>query len=147
MTLHLDLGIMVDAPLDAVWTELSDLEGHTRWMADAERITVRGALRRGVGTELVCRTRIGPLHTDDLMVVTRWEPGRCIAMEHRGAVTGTGELRMLPAVGGRTRVVWDEQLAFPWWLGGALGELVARPVLARVWRRNLARLRARLESS
>jgi hypothetical protein len=42
---------------------------------------------------------------------------------------------------------WSETLQFPWWMGGAAGARVARPVLAAVWRRNLRRLRTRVEET
>ena len=54
---------------------------------------------------------------------------------------GKRSLRRRRTVG--TRFVWRERLRFPWWLGGPLGAFVARPVLRRVWRRNLRNLAAR----
>lgn len=41
-----------------------------------------------------------------------------------------------------TQFCWQEVLAFPWWMGGVVGERIAKPVFERVWRANLARLRA-----
>ena len=41
---------------------------------------------------------------------------------------------------GGTTVFWREQLNFPWWFAGRLGEMVAKPILSWVWRRNLANL-------
>jgi hypothetical protein len=63
-------------------------------------------------------------------------------------VTGTGHFLVAPETAGdgaaRTRLTWDEDLAFPWWLGGAVGAFVARPVLRAVWRGNLRRFAARV---
>jgi len=36
---------------------------------------------------------------------------------------------------------WTEQLTFPWWMGGTFGAFAAKPVLRRVWRRNLRHLK------
>jgi hypothetical protein len=42
---------------------------------------------------------------------------------------------------------WVEDLRFPWWMGGPVGLAVARPLLARIWRGSLMRLKERLEIS
>jgi hypothetical protein len=110
-------------------------------MADAESITFVGEQRRGVGTTFDCVTRIGPLRTTDRMTVTRWEPSVAMGIEHRGAVTGVGELRLERAEAG-TKLSWREELRLPWWFGGRVGEAIARPVLRRLWQANLLRLRA-----
>ena len=44
-----------------------------------------------------------------------------------------------------TRFTWREQLDLPWFFGGRFGAIVAEPVLAWVWRRNLARLASRFD--
>ncbi len=121
-----------------VWAALSSIEDHVTWMKDAERITFTSDSRRGVGTAFDCATRVGPLRTLDRMLVTEWEEGTAIAVTHRGLVTGAGRFTLTP-VGGGTRLAWREELSLPWWLGGALGGLVARPVLTALWRGNLRR--------
>jgi len=134
----------VDAPPPVVWGRLADIADHVSWMADAASIRFTGDRRTGVGTTFECETRIGPLRTLDVMEVTEWDDGRALGVRHRGLVTGTGRFTVGPAGADRTRVVWDEDLAFPWWLGGALGGLAARPVLRAVWRGNLRRLAGRV---
>ena len=56
-------------------------------------------------------------------------------------LTGRGRFT-LTATDGGTHFCWHEVLTFPWWMGGRLGERVAKPVFERVWRENLARLRS-----
>ena len=56
---------------------------------------------------------------------------------------GTGRFTLKKATGGRTQFRWKEKLVFPWWMGGPVGAFVSKPVLARVWRRNLQRLAGR----
>ncbi len=102
----------------------------------------------GVGAEFDCLTRVGPLHTTDHFVVTKWEPGAVMGIEHRGAVTGVGEFRLRPLAGGdSTDFCWEETLTFPWWLGSVAGEQFGRPVLKRIWEGNLRRLKARVEDA
>jgi hypothetical protein len=130
----------IAATPEEVWAVVEQIQTHTRWMTDAERITFIGAQMQGVGTEFECLTVIGPLRTTDRMVVTEWQPGAAMGIEHRGAVTGRGRFTLAATAVG-TRFCWREALTFPRWMGGPLGERVAKPVLVRVWRRNLERLR------
>src|SRR5262245_10359132 len=119
-------------------------------MADAAAIRFTGERRTGVGTTFECETRVGPLRTTDVMEVTEWREGEALGVRHRGVVTGTGRFVVGPSPGGDastaragTRLTWDEDLSFPWWLGGRVGAFVARPVLRAVWRGNLRRFAAR----
>jgi hypothetical protein len=141
MSLSIELCTDIPAPPDDVWAVVEQIHTHTQWMADAERITFVGPQMQGVGTEFDCLTVIGPLRTTDRMRVTEWEPGVAMGIEHRGAVVGRGRFT-LDAAGSGTRFCWREVLTFPWWMGGPVGERVAKPVLERVWRGNLERLRA-----
>jgi uncharacterized protein YndB with AHSA1/START domain len=136
----------IAAPPERVWAAVEHIERHTDWMHDAESITFRSAQHAGVGAEFDCRTRVGPLRTTDRFVVTAWEPGVAMGIAHRGAVTGDGELRLHPRGDGATELCWRERLRFPWWLGGVAGELVAKPVLRRLWRGNLARLQRQIDA-
>jgi carbon monoxide dehydrogenase subunit G len=130
--------VTIDAPPAAVWARLSDIADHVTWMADAAAIRFVGDRRAGVGTRFECETRLGPLRTLDVMEVTEWREPQVIGVRHRGLFTGTGAFRLRPD-GRGTRLSWDEDLRFPWWLAGPLGARVARPVLRAVWRRNLRR--------
>lgn len=133
---------------EAVWAHLEDIATHTEWMADAVAIDFLTAQRRGAGTRFACRTRVGPLRTTDLMEITEWSPPSRMGVRHTGAVSGEGHFELAPGpTGHATRMVWHEDLRFPWWLGGPLGALGARPVLRRIWRGNLERLKAQVESS
>lgn len=129
----------VARPPSEVWEHLADLQAHPKWMSDIVRLDFDGEQRRGPGTRMVVETRVGPFRTDDIMEVVDWDEGESITVVHRGAVTGKGRLSVEPD-GTGSRVTWAEKLRFPWWLAGPIGEFVARPILRRVWRRNLARL-------
>ena len=146
MSITIHIAVMIDATPDAVWRTVERIESHVDWMADAETITFRSEAHAGVGAEFDCLTKVGPLHTTDRFVVTRWDPGVAMGIEHRGAVTGTGEFTLAPVDGGvRTQFTWEETLRFPWWLGGPVGEVVGKPVLERIWKGNLRRLKAKVE--
>ena len=135
----------IGASVERVWRTVEDISTHTDWMADAESITFVSEQRSGVGTEFDCLTRVGPLSTVDRMRITEWEPEAVMGIEHRGLVTGSGRFTLRASGAGLTEFCWDEDLHFPIWMGGAIGERGGRPVLMRIWRANLARLRALAE--
>jgi len=144
VTIHICTTIA--ASPDDVWSAVERIETHTEWMLDAETITFRSEHHEGVGAEFDCLTKVGPLHTTDRFVVTRWAPGEAMGIEHRGAVTGVGEFRLRPLAGGAsTEFCWEETLAFPWWLGSVAGERIGRPALKRIWEGNLRRLKTKVE--
>lgn len=144
---QVSLSVPIDAPPAMVWEQVSDLASHTRWMRDAVAIRFVSAATTGTGVRMDCDTKIGPFRLTDRLVVTEWEEGRVIAIRHEGAVTGTGRFTLEPAAADRTIFRWTENLHFPWWLGGMLGELAARPVFTWTWRRNLAALASLIEQT
>ncbi|HEY9555885.1 MAG TPA: SRPBCC family protein [Acidimicrobiales bacterium] len=134
---------MLAAPPDAVWRDLEDLATHSEWMADAVAIRFLTDQRSGVGTTFECDTKVGPIRLTDVMEITEWRPGKAMGVRHTGIVTGTGRFTLKKARGGRTQFTWKEKLVYPIWLGGPVGALVSKPVLAWVWRRNLRNLQRR----
>lgn len=129
----------MSVPHDRVWAAIADLGSHADWMKDAESIVFVGDRRQGVGTRLEVETAVGPFRTRDIMQVVGWDEGRSVEVVHEGLITGRGTLSASPH-GQGTLVSWDERLVFPWWLGGPITAWLARPVLAAIWRGNLARL-------
>lgn len=138
------VSVFIPAAPEAVWADLSHLESHAEWMADAEEIQFLGERRTGVGTRIAVATRVGPFRTNDVMEFTAWDPPRTMAVTHQGLFTGSGRFTLDPEAGG-TRFAWSEQIRFPWFLGGPVGAWTARPILGAIWRRNLRRLAARFE--
>lgn len=138
------VSVDIRASLAEVWDRVAHLEGHVEWMREARSIRFLGERRSGVGTRMEVETRLGPLRTRDLIEISAWEPLRRIGVLHAGAVTGRGEILLEPLPGGSTRLTWEEELRFPWWLGGRLGERLADPWLRRMWRADLERLRQSL---
>ena len=144
MTRPISTAVEIDAPPSVVWDELSCLETHVEWMADAVALEFHTEQRRGVGTAFSCATKIGPLRTTDEMTIDRWDEGTAIGVTHRGAVTGSGVFELAPRGDSATSLTWTERLVFPFWMGGALGAFVARPAFRWIWKRNLERLRSRV---
>jgi len=140
------VGVMIDAPPEVVWRTVEQIERHVDWMTDAVSINFTSATRRGEGTQFDCATRIGPLRMTDRMIITQWTPRRAIGIEHHGVVTGWGRFTLGRRRGNRTRFTWTERLRFPWWMGGPIGALAAKPILRAVWRRNLATLKRQVEA-
>jgi len=138
----------VDIPqaIEQVWEEAGALGRHAEWMADARSIEILGPERSGVGVRVRAATRFGPSRTTDDLLVTAWEPPRRIEVEHCGRFRGWGRFRLEPLGPALTRFTWEESIRFPWYWGGPLGALAARPIFTRVWRRNLTRFRARFVS-
>ena len=142
----MDLEVQINAPADRVWKHLADLESHSEWMSDAQAIVFETDQQTGIGTRMRVPTRVGPLHTTDIMTVIGWEDGRIIEVRHEGAVEGTGTFEIIPR-GSGSFLLWGEQLHFPWWLGGRLGHKIAQPILRRIWSKNLSRFKDRVETA
>lgn len=140
-----EVSIDIDAPPSRVWDVIEDIGTHTTWMRDALAIRFTSAQTRGTGTTFDCDTKIGPFRLTDRMEVTDWRAGETMAIRHTAAVTGEGRFLLFDLGDRRTRFVWREQLRFPRRQGGRLAEIVAGPVLRRIWKGNLDRLRDLVE--
>lgn len=141
------VGIEIDATPERVWDVVEPVEHHVEWMHDAVAIRFTGDQTRGVGTEFLCDTKVGPFSLVDRMEITEWVPGEVMGVRHTGLVTGVGRFTLEPIdLGRRTRFTWAEDLTFPWWMGGPLGAWVGGKVaLGPIWRRNLKNLRRIVE--
>jgi carbon monoxide dehydrogenase subunit G len=131
-----------------VWEILEPVERHVDWMADAVAIRFVTDQTRGVGTQFLCDTKVGPIRLTDEMEITEWVPEQSMGVRHTGIVTGTGVFTLEAIdLGRRTRFTWSEDLKFPWYLGGRIGEIVGGQVVMKaIWRRNLSALRNLVDS-
>lgn len=137
----------IDRSPAEVWADVRDIGSHVEWMADATAIRFTTPSTEGVGTSFECDTKVGPLKLTDVMTITSWVDEAEMGVRHVGMVTGEGRFTLDPLDGGsRTRFTWTEDLSFPLWLGGPIGERVAKPIFGLIWRRNLGRLKRRLEA-
>jgi len=134
----------ISAERHLVWSELARIEDHVEWMMDATAIRFLGATRSGVGTRFECDTKVGPIRLTDVMEITEWEDAEAIGVRHLGVVSGWGRFSLTDAAGPATRIAWQEELSFPWWLGSTVGARLAKPVFTLLWRGNLRRLGRRI---
>ena len=139
------ISVEIDAPVDQVWAEVIDFTAHAEWMKDAHAIRFGTEQREGPGTVLLIDTRIGPLRTMDRFEITQIERMLTVAGRHTGLFRGEGRFELSSPSPGRTRLVWRERIRFPWLFGGPGAALVGRLVLRRVWTKNLAALKRRIE--
>jgi len=140
---HIKVEVQLHGSPADVWADIIEIESHAEWMDDAESIRFTGELTKGVGTTFDCDTKVGPLRFTDRMEITEWIDERVMGVRHAGLITGEGRFTLEPVAGDRTRFVWEEDLRFPWWLGGPLGAGVGTRVLKRIWQRNLRSLQRR----
>ncbi|KOG32469.1 SRPBCC family protein [Streptomyces resistomycificus] len=105
----------VPLPREEAWRRITDWPRH----GDAvplTRIIVSTPQPTHQGTVVVARSGVGPLTFDDPMEVTLWRPptqdlpGLCRLDKRGRLVTGWAELEVHPGPGGRTRVLWREEL-------------------------------------
>lgn len=136
----------LDAPPDVVWADLRNLKSHAEWMHDAESIWFLSQETEGVGTRFECDTKVGPIRLTDVMEITEWVEGQTMGVRHAGVVTGEGAFKLSPLGDDRTLFRWAEELKFPWWLGGPVGEPFGSIILKLIWKRNLANLANRFSS-
>ena len=129
------------APPEVVWQLVTDWERQGEWMLEATDFVVTSAHREGVGVEAAATIKIAGIRTRDRIRVAVWEPHQRLVIEHLGWVRGFGEIFMAPAGPGRTRVFWREELHPPLGLLGAIGLTVMKPVMRRVFRRDVEVLR------
>ena len=144
---HIRIAIEIDAPPSRVWEVVEPVENHVDWIHDAVAIRFTTDQTRGVGTEFLCDTKVGPIKLVDRMQITEWVPGEVMGVRHIGLVTGTGTFTLEPIdLDRRTRFVWQEELTFPWWLGGPVGAFIGGKIVLRaIWARNLRGLKQLVE--
>ncbi len=124
---------------DVVWRTITDWEAQGSWMLEASDFVVVSEMREGVGVEAEATVRIAGIATRDRIRVDVWEPERALGIVHLGWVGGRGDLRLVPTASG-TQLHWREELRGPWGVLGGIGLRMFRPLMARIFRRDLREL-------
>jgi uncharacterized membrane protein len=137
---HVITTVDLRSPPQDVWPFLVDWERLPLWMEEMGDVRVLTDHRQGVGVEAETTVRIGGLSSRDRIRVTRWEPPAVLEIAHLGWVRGTGTMELSTTEAG-SRLFWRESLVPPWGVLGAMGIRLYAPLLRRVFRRDLDRLR------
>ena len=141
----IDSMIVIDAPIERVWTELADIEGQPRWMHEmkAVRLLTTGAV--GVGTKGEADVRIFGVSVTDPVTITEFEPPRRFGMDHEGSFKGRGLITLESGADGTTTIVrWNELLVPP--VLPHLGARFMAPVMGAIFQADLARLKELVET-
>jgi uncharacterized membrane protein len=132
--------IVIDAPIERVWSVLADVEGQPRWMTEMTEVRLLDAGPLRVGTRGQATVRILGMTTTDPVTITAFEAPTRFAIRHEGAFTGDGVITLEPGPDGSTTIVrWDETLIAP--VLPYVWALAAAPVLRRLFQGDLERLR------
>ena len=137
----------IEASPEVVWNAISDIQTHVEWMADASDIRITSEQTEGVGVTFDCDTKVGPLRTTDKMQITEWTTNQTLTISHKGLVEGKGSFILERNSDGKTLFVWEENLDFPLLLGGRIAGFFAKPVLKKIWKGNLYKLKHLVEMS
>jgi uncharacterized protein YndB with AHSA1/START domain len=133
----LEMSQTVPGPPEVVWDLITDWEHQGDWMLEARDFVVTSGHREGVGVEAESTIKIAGITTRDKVRVVGWEPNRRLALEHLGWVTGKGEIHLTPLGKDRTHVFWREELHPPLGMLGALGLTGFKPLMRRIFLRDL----------
>ena len=140
----IQVAIDIKAAPSRVWPHLVDWEHLGDWMKEGTSFRLTSPKREGVGVTAEAAIRIGGLVTQDAIEVTRWEPPELLEIRHLGWVSGSGIMRCRPN-GEGTRMTWVESLEPPMGIVGALGLRLFKPLMARVFSRDLKLLKGLVE--
>jgi uncharacterized protein YndB with AHSA1/START domain len=133
----LEMSQTVPGPPEVVWDLITDWEHQNDWMLEASDFKVISEHKEGVGVEAEATIKIAGIKTRDKVRVVGWEPNRRLAIEHLGWVRGKGEIHLTPLGKDRTHVFWREELQPPVGMLGALGLSSFKPIMRRIFRRDL----------
>ncbi|HVM34870.1 MAG TPA: SRPBCC family protein [Actinomycetota bacterium] len=133
----LEMGEIMPGPVEVVWDLITDWEHQDDWMLEASDFVVVSQRREGVGVEAEATIKIGGISTRDRIRVVSWEPFRRLGIEHLGWVSGRGDLYLTPVGRTHTHVFWREELVPPLGAVGAAGMVLFKPVMGRIFRRDL----------
>jgi Polyketide cyclase / dehydrase and lipid transport len=147
----IELAATMPGPPDVVWRLVTDWETQGDWQLEARDFVVTSTEREGVGVTAEATVSIGGITTRDVAEVVAWEPEKLLGIEHRGWVSGQGELHLTPLRSStrpdRTHVYWVERLFPPLGIAGAVGLTAFKPLMSRTFQRDLRVLQGLVRAS
>ena len=145
MSKRIKVSTIINKPLEIVWDEVKIMENHVNWMQDAANIDFLSENTSGIDTKMNVLTKVGPIKLNDVITVTRWEEMKSIGVIHEGIVTGEGVFFLSSVDANSTKFEWVEELKFPIYLGGPIGEIFGGLLLKQIWKKNLENLKNIIE--
>ncbi len=142
----IEMGRVLPGPPNVIWRLITDWENQHLWMLEARDFVITSPHREGIGVEGEATVSIGGITTRDRATVTRWEPERVLAIRHEGWVSGEAEMRITTVGPNQTHLFWREKLEPPLGILGGLGLTAFRPLMRRIFERDLAVLSALVRS-
>ena len=145
MSKRIKVSTIINKPLQIVWDEVKIMENHVNWMQDAANIDFLSENNSGINTKMKVLTKVGPIKLNDVITVTRWDEMKSIGVIHEGIVTGEGVFFLSSVDEDSTKFEWVEELKFPIYLGGPIGEFFGGLLLKQIWKKNLENLKNIIE--
>ena len=128
MTFEVSVRTPVAAPVDQVWSVVTDWERQGDWVPGTVVRVVQGD-GRSVGSRLLAFTGLYDIGFVDHLEIVEWEPPRRCLVRHTGRLLrGTGEFAVEPG-DGRSTFVWAERLQPPLGPVGRLALALLRPAV------------------
>ena len=138
------MAIAIDAPIDAVWEAVSDIERQPLWMREMRSVRLLTAGPVGIGTRGEADVRIFLVGVVDPVEIDRYDPPVAFGIRHVGVFAGSGRIGLEALDARRTLVRWDEQLVPP--IFPNLGQLLQKPILGAIFQADLERLKEMVEA-
>jgi uncharacterized membrane protein len=129
--LRVKASAIVSAPMESVWTVVSDPERALSFMSGVTRWEVVSDEPSGLGARYRMLLRVGSAEVGGLIEIVEWDEPCDLAWNSITGVDQRGRWRLRPAPGGRTQV--EIRLAYGVagsGLGGWVAERVAAPIVS-----------------
>jgi uncharacterized membrane protein len=138
--------VKVEAPIDRVWSIVSDPERVLSFMSGVTRWEVEGDLRAGLGARYRVLFRVGAAEIGGLIEMVEWDEPCEFAWSSVTGLDQRGRWRLRELPGGRTGV----ELRMAYGVAGSgfsgwLAERLAAPTVSGHVRRSLAQLKRVIE--